>query len=93
MVQVPCHDCHLGGMNPFGVVVGAGSTAVGAGAEVALVAEEPELNDEYTSHVCGWQKRPNNCGDKVGQIPTESMGRRRHGTLRSAPLQHGDPGG
>jgi hypothetical protein len=81
-------------MNPVGAVVVSGSsTAVGAGAEVALVAEDPELNDGHTSRVWGWQKGLNNCGDKVDKIPAESMGRRRHGTLRSAPLQHGDPGG
>ena len=38
-------------MYPVGAVVSVGSTAVGAGDEVALVAEEPELNDGYTSHV------------------------------------------
>ena len=43
--------CHLGRMYPVGAVVSVGSTAVGAGDEVALVAEEPELNDGYTSHV------------------------------------------
>ena len=75
------------------VVVSVGSTAVGAGDEVALVAEEPELNDGYTSHVWGWQKRLDNCGNKVDQIPAERMGRRQRETRRSAPLQHEDPEG
>ena len=58
-----------------------------------VVGEEPELNGGCTSHVWGWQKGLDNCGDKVDQIPAESMDQRRHGTLRSVPLQHGNPGG
>lgn len=39
-----------------------------------VVGEEPELNGGCTSHVWGWQKGLDNCGDKVDQIPAESMG-------------------
>jgi hypothetical protein len=39
-----------------------------------VVGEEPELNGGCASHVWGWQKGLDNCGDKVDQIPAESMG-------------------
>jgi hypothetical protein len=96
MSRVPYH---LGRTDPVDTVdVGAGgsSPVIGAGAEVAgavLVAEEPEPGKVRTSRMLGWQKEPNNCRNKVDQVQAERMGRQRHGSLRSAPLGHGDPGG
>lgn len=88
--QVPCH---LGRMDLVGVVVvGAGSTVVGAETEVAAAAKEPQLNERCRSQVWGWQKGLNNRGNKVDQVPVESMGR-RHGNLRDTLVKHGDPGG
>jgi hypothetical protein len=78
------------------VVVGAGGVAVEAGAAVAgaeVVAEEPELSLGGMSQTWGWPEGQKNCGDRFDQAPAESTGRRRHGTLRSARLEHGDPGG
>jgi hypothetical protein len=69
------------------VVAGTGGVAVdGVGAGTVFVAEEPELDKRGRNG----QERL----DTVDQVPAESMGRRpRHGTLRSAPLRHGYPGG
>ena len=78
------------------VVVDAGGVALEAGAAVAgadVVAEEPEPSLGGTSHTWGWQEGQKNCGDKFDQTPAESMGQRRHGTLRSALLDYEDPGG
>jgi hypothetical protein len=81
------------------VVVGAGGVAVAvdAGAAVAaaeVVAEEPDLSPGGMSQTWGWPEGQKHCGDKFDQAPAESTGRRRrHGTLRSARLEHGDPGG
>jgi hypothetical protein len=76
------------------VVVGGGGDAVGAGAAVAgagVVAEEPELSLGGMNQTWGGQQ---NWGDKFDQASAESTGRRRrHGTLQSARLEHGDPGG
>ncbi len=78
-------------------VVGAGGIAVEAGATVAgaeVVVEEPELSLGGMSQTWGWPKGQKYYGDKFDQAPAESMGRRRrHGTLRSARLEHGDPRG
>ncbi len=79
------------------VVVGAGCVGVEAGAAVAaaeIVAKEPELSSGGMSQNWGWPEGQKSCGDKSDQAPAESTGhRRRHGTLRSDRLEHGDPGG
>ena len=94
----PCRvPCHLRQISLADVVVGAGGVAVGAGAAVAVdevVAEEPELSWGGMCQTWGWPSGQRNYGDKFDQGPAESTGRRRrHGTLRSARLEHGDPGG
>jgi hypothetical protein len=85
------------GLAAAAVVVGAGGVAVDAGAAVAaaeVVAEEPDLSLGGMSQTWGWPEGQKHCGDKFDQASAESTGlRRRHGTLRSARLEHGDPGG
>jgi hypothetical protein len=92
----PCQvPCHLGRMGL--VVVGCGGDGVEAGEAVAgaeVVAEEPELSLGGTSQTWGWPEGPKNWGGKFDQASAESTGRRRRrDTLRSARLEHGDPGG
>jgi hypothetical protein len=97
--MIPCRvPCHLGRMGlAYVVVVGAGGVAVEAGATVAgaeVVAQEPGLSLGSMSQTCWWPEGQKNCGDKFDQTSAESAGRRRrHDTLRSARLEHGDPGG
>ena len=63
-----------------------------AGAEV--VTSEPELSLGGMCQTWGWPEGRKNCGDIFDREPAESIGRRRrHGTLRNAQLEHGDPGG
>ena len=91
----PCRvQCHLGGMGLADVVsiVGTGGIAVEVGAAVAgaeVVVEEPELGLGGMSQNWGWPEGQKYCGDKFGQAPAQSTGRRRrHGTLRSARLEY-----
>jgi hypothetical protein len=93
----PCRvPCHLGRMC-LADVVGAGGDAVEAGAGVAgaeVVASAPELSLGGMSQTWGWREGQKNRGDKFDQASAGSTGRRRrHGTLRNARLERGDPGG
>ena len=78
-------------------VVGAGGDAVEAGVALAaaeVVAEELEQSLGGMGQTWRWPGGRKNRGDKFDQASAESTGRRRpHGTLRSARLEHGDPGG
>jgi hypothetical protein len=92
----PCRvPCHPGRIDPADVVVvGVRGDEVEAGAAVVgeVVAEEhgPSLGGMSQT----WGEGQKNCGDKFDPASAESTGRRRrHGTLRSARLEHGDPGG
>jgi hypothetical protein len=95
----PCRvPCHLGRMGLAEVVVvGAGGVGVEAGGAVAggeAVAGEAEPSLGGMSQTWGWPEGQKNCGDKFDRASAVSTGRRRrHGTLQSARLEHGDPGG
>ncbi len=90
--RVPCHLGRADLADVVVVVVGPGGVAVEAGAAVAaadVVAKEPELSLGGMSQNWGWPEGQKYCGDKFGQAPAQSTGRRRrHGTLRSARLEY-----
>jgi hypothetical protein len=56
------------------VDMGTDDAVVGAGAEVAGAAKEPDLNGGCLTR--GWQEGLDKCGDKVDHAPAGSVGRR-----------------